>query len=188
MNEVNVAGLNAVEEAMRDEAIEPKITPKIEPKRFERLNDLRRNTVELPAPDDNLPVASHRRYADAEREAARQAHEARAAKVRETGSAEAWRDAHSQPPAETTVDQVLEQRNGVHGDFDDDASTSQDLKRIIRAGTNWEEMPAVHREALEQMMTKVGRILAGDFNHLDHWQDLQGYPRLVEKWIAANIK
>ena len=39
MNEVNVAGLNAVEEAMRDEAIEPKIMPK----RFER-----RNTVALP--------------------------------------------------------------------------------------------------------------------------------------------
>ena len=85
-----------------------------------------------------------------------------------------------------TVDDVLEQRNGVHGDFDDDASTAQDLKRVIRAGSNWEEMPAVHREALEQMMTKVGRILAGDFNWLDHWKDLQGYPRLVELWIEKN--
>ena len=169
MNEVNIAGLNAVEEAVRreTEAVEAA------PKKFER-----RDTVALPIPDSA-----------AERVAARQAHEARAAKVRETGSAEAWRAAHSQPPvAEPTLDQVLEQRNGVHGDFDDDASTSQDLKRIIRAGTNWEEMPAVHREALEQMMTKVARILAGDFNHPDHWKDLQGYPRLVEKWIAANIK
>ena len=129
MNEVNVAGLNAVEEAVRRET--------------------------------------------------------------EAVEAEAWRDAHSRPAAPAaapTLDEVLTARNGVHGDFDDDASTSQDLKRVIRAGTNWEEMPAVHREALEQMMTKVGRILAGDFNHVDHWQDLQGYPRLVEKWIAANIK
>ena len=134
MNEVTKEGYSAIEQALRDEVI----PPRVEPKRFER-----RDTI-----------------------------------------------AHSPPvaPAASSIDDVLTARNGVHGDFDDDASTSQDLKRIIRAGTNWALLPAVHREALEQMMTKVGRILAGDFNHVDHWQDLQGYPRLVEKWIAANIK
>ena len=161
MNEVNIAGLNAVEEAVRreTEAVEAA------PKKFER-----RNTIELPIPDSA-----------AEREAARQAHEARAAKVRETGSAEAWRRAHSRPSvAEPTVDQVLEQRNTIHGDFTEDATTAQALKYVMRKGRNWEDMPPWMKEALEQMQTKVARILAGDFTHLDHWKDLQGYPRLVE--------
>ena len=95
-------------------------------------------------------------------------------------------DAHSRRVGVSHMDAMLESKNAIHGDFDDDASTAQDLKRIIRAGTNWEAMPAVHREALEHTMTKVARILAGDFNHPDHWKDLQGYPRLVEKWIEAH--
>ena len=128
MNEVNVAGLNAVEEAMRDEAIEPKMVPK----RFER-----RDTVALP------PSAY---------------------------------GAHSLPP----IDAIIAAHESSHGDFTGNATTAQALKYVMRQGNNWEEMPSYMREALEQMQTKVARILAGDFNDPDHWKDLQGYPRLVE--------
>ena len=78
------------------------------------------------------------------------------------------------------LDAILAQRNTIHGDFTDDAQTAQALKYIMRQGKNWEEMPPFAREALDQMQTKIGRILAGDWRHPDHWKDLQGYPRLVE--------
>ena len=151
MNEVNVAGLNAVEEAMRDD--KPVYAePKIAPKRFER-----RDTVALPIPDSA-----------AERVA------------RE----DKWRDAHSRTPAVEApvshMDAMLEEKNSIHGDFTEDARTAQALKYVMRQGKNWEDMPPWMREALEQMQTKVARILSGDFNHPDHWKDLQGYPRLVE--------
>ena len=90
--------------------------------------------------------------------------------------------AHSSiaPPAASPMDAMLEEKNAIHGDFTQDATTAQALKYVMRQGKNWEEMPAFMREALENMQTKVARILAGDFNHPDHWKDLQGYPRLVE--------
>ena len=78
------------------------------------------------------------------------------------------------------IDDTLAERRTVHGDFTDDATTAQALKYIMRQGKNWDEMPSFMREALEQMQTKIARILAGDFRHPDHWKDLQGYPRLVE--------
>lgn len=152
MNEVTKEGYSAIEQALRDEVI----PPRVEPKRFER-----RDTVELPA------------LSDVERA------------VRERIDAKlAAGHAHSPiplPPDEPpTVDQVLEQRNTIHGDFTEDATTAQDLKAVMRRGRNWEDMPPWMKEALEQMQTKVARILSGDFTHLDHWKDLQGYPRLVE--------
>ena len=152
MNEVNVEALNAVEAALR----EPRIT---EPKSFER-----RDTVSLPIPDSA-----------AEREAARKAHAVRAVQNRDLP------DAHSRvDPGVSHMDAMLESKNAIHGDFTQDAATAQALKYVMRQGKNWEEMPSYMREALEQMQTKVARILAGDFNHPDHWKDLQGYPRLVE--------
>jgi hypothetical protein len=78
------------------------------------------------------------------------------------------------------MDAVLAQRNAIHGDFTDDATTAQALKYIMRKGKNWDDMPPWMCEALDQMQTKIARILAGDYRHPDHWKDLQGYPRLVE--------
>jgi hypothetical protein len=78
------------------------------------------------------------------------------------------------------MDTILAQRNAIHGDFTDDAATAQALKYVMRQGKNWDDMPPYMREALDQMQTKVARILAGDYRHPDHWKDLQGYPRLVE--------
>jgi hypothetical protein len=93
----------------------------------------------------------------------------------------AERAAHSRvDPGVSHMDAMLEEKNAIHGDFTQDATTAQALKYVMRQGKNWEEMPPWMREALEQMQTKVARILAGDFNHPDHWKDLQGYPRLVE--------
>jgi hypothetical protein len=50
----------------------------------------------------------------------------------------------------------------------------------MRATKNWDVLDHVKREALEHIATKIGRILSGDPNHRDHWEDIQGYARLVE--------
>lgn len=148
---MNEVDLSAVEEAIR------------EPHKF-----VRRDTVELPIPDS-----------------AQERNEVRWKAAHSHGSPELDLDAAKlramgQDPG-PTLDALLESKNAIHGDFDDDASTAQDLKRIIRAGTNWEAMPAMHREALDNIATKIARILSGDPNHKDHWSDIQGYARLIEK-------
>jgi hypothetical protein len=81
------------------------------------------------------------------------------------------------------IDQ-LAQRRATHGDFSDDARTSQSLKYIIREGRNWNELTQVQQEALDNIATKIGRILSGNPNHADHWSDIQGYAHLVQARLA----
>jgi len=41
-------------------------------------------------------------------------------------------------------------------------------------------MSASHREALEMIAHKIGRILNGDPNYADSWHDIAGYAKLAE--------
>ena len=86
------------------------------------------------------------------------------------------------PTAEMdTVLAILAERRAIHGDFTDDATLAQGFKDLMQGSRNWRAMTPVMREALEHIQTKIARICSGDFNHPDHWKDLQGYPRLVEE-------
>jgi hypothetical protein len=84
-------------------------------------------------------------------------------------------------PQAITVDSILEDRRETHGDFTADADMAQRLKNLLRQGKNWEILHTFEAEALDNMMTKIARILAGDPHYPDHWRDLQGFPRLVEE-------
>jgi hypothetical protein len=85
------------------------------------------------------------------------------------------------PMIKPPLNDTLIARNVVHGDFTDDADMAQRLKNLMRTGKNWTRLKPCQAEALEQIQTKVARILAGDPDYPDHWRDLQGYPRLVEE-------
>jgi hypothetical protein len=37
---------------------------------------------------------------------------------------------------------------------------------------------------LEMIAHKIGRVLAGDPNHADHWDDIAGYARLVARRVG----
>ena len=88
----------------------------------------------------------------------------------------------AEPGDAVPVDDILAQRNAIHGDFTDDAQTAQALKYVMHQSKNWDSLPPFAREALEQMQTKVAcASWPGDWRHPDHWKDLQGYPRLVEQ-------
>ena len=75
----------------------------------------------------------------------------------------------------TDLSTVLVARTASHGDFADHARITQALKREIGA----KPLTDVQREALEMILHKIGRILAGDPNHKDHWVDIAGYATLV---------
>jgi hypothetical protein len=80
-----------------------------------------------------------------------------------------------------TTDDLLTERGKTHGDFSEHARITQDLKDIMRRAPGWARLSAIQREALEMDAHKTGRILAGDPNHQDHWDDKAGYARLVSQ-------
>ncbi len=87
----------------------------------------------------------------------------------------------------STIEQTLQQRQSVHGDFSVNAAITQRLKEIIRASPNYEKLTDVQKEALEMTAHKISRILAGDPNHADHWHDGQGYLKLAHDRIETKL-
>lgn len=83
-----------------------------------------------------------------------------------------------------SVDQTLQERGSRYGDFADHALIAQSIKRAM-AGPGWDELPDMHRQALEVIADKIARILNGDPNYADNWHDIQGYARLVEQRLPG---
>lgn len=82
------------------------------------------------------------------------------------------------------VEALLEERGKTHGDFTNHAGCTQELKDcthkwLARSGKSWRELPYEVREALDMILHKIGRIVAGDTLHADHWDDIAGYAKLV---------
>jgi len=82
-----------------------------------------------------------------------------------------------------TIEQVLAQRGGTHGDFTVNAHISQMLKDSLRNQHGWGNLNDVQREALDMISHKIARALAGDPDFKDHWDDIAGYAKLVSQRV-----
>ena len=74
--------------------------------------------------------------------------------------------------------QIVHERQHTHGDFSSHAVCTQKLKDLARQCPNWDKLAPVHKEALEMILFKVGRVLTGDPSFKDHWDDIAGYAQL----------
>ena len=92
--------------------------------------------------------------------------------------------AAEQKPLAARPASVLQERSATHGDFEHGAVISQRLKHALSAGTNWEAMDVVQREALEAVAGKLARIVTGDSSFLDHYRDIIGYTQLAMDYTA----
>lgn len=89
------------------------------------------------------------------------------------------------PSQSADLNETLKERGSVHGDFRDQATATQRLKQVMQSCPNWTALTHVHRDAAEMIAVKLGRILAGDPDHHDHWHDIAGYATLVARDIEA---
>lgn len=85
------------------------------------------------------------------------------------------------------IDVLLAERGKVHGDYTEHAQITQDLKQVVYKARNWPVLSPVQREALDMLTHKMGRILAGDPNHRDHWDDISGYSRLAAERVTPTV-
>jgi hypothetical protein len=86
------------------------------------------------------------------------------------------------------TNKLLDERLKTHGDFTDHAQVTQSLKFGMQHSPNWDQLTPIQREALEMIQHKIGRILSGDPNHQDHWDDIVGYAKLVsDRLVPATV-
>lgn len=78
--------------------------------------------------------------------------------------------------ATNSRDPLLNERQKTHGSFKDNAAISQQLKGIF--GMQEHQRPHAQNEALDMIALKLSRILSGQANFKDHWDDIAGYAKL----------
>lgn len=73
------------------------------------------------------------------------------------------------------IQTTLNERGSRYGEFIDNSTIAQEIKTIMRQSIKWEQLPADHKEALDQTATKISRWLTGDFTYKDNPHDIVGY-------------
>lgn len=76
---------------------------------------------------------------------------------------------------------TLAVRPTTHGDFSVNSVISQEMKMIVRSYDG--NLSDVQKEAIDMIVHKISRILAGNPNTKDHWHDIAGYAKLAEDRI-----
>lgn len=75
---------------------------------------------------------------------------------------------------------LIEDRGRTHGNFASNAYASQSIKDVLRSANGWSALSLRQKEALEMIALEMSRIVSGNPNEPDHWDDIAGYARLAK--------
>ena len=87
------------------------------------------------------------------------------------------------------VETILSEREKTHGNFRDHARCTQRLKAVLRDELEivGKTLTMEQQEALDMIFHKIGRMVAGDADFIDHWDDLAGYSSLVARVLRGKL-
>jgi len=86
-----------------------------------------------------------------------------------------------------TVAEILAERGTRYGNFATQAEITQQLEREMQRWPGWSKLAHDQREALHMIAHKIGRILNGDPDYVDSWQDIAGYAELVAERLENKL-
>ena len=79
----------------------------------------------------------------------------------------------------TKTREILKERGDRYGNFKYHAKLCQSLKDVMRTGSSWPACSPSQKQALETIADKIARMLNGDPDYDDNWQDIIGYSQLI---------
>ena len=85
----------------------------------------------------------------------------------------------------TDIAEILAERGSRYGSFETHAFITQSLKAVMVQAPKWPALADDQIEALEMIAHKIGRVLNGDPDYADSWDDIAGYAKLVGNRLAA---
>lgn len=84
---------------------------------------------------------------------------------------------------------LLNERKKTHGEYADDARCAMNLMTIVEVELDFRHdrgqptLSCPQQHSLHMIMFKIARIITGDANFRDHWDDIAGYAKLVSDRI-----
>ena len=82
------------------------------------------------------------------------------------------------------TDAVLKERGSRYGKFIDQTRIIDGLMEPMRLA-GLDDLETDQKESLHQIAVKISRILNGDPNYVDNWDDIAGYAELVSKRLKG---
>jgi len=91
---------------------------------------------------------------------------------------------------EDTVDETLDARAVDYGKFIEGAEVMQMLKRVVQNALSNRDKTLAHdqAEAMDMIIHKIGRIVNGNPDVVDHWLDIAGYAKLVADRLEGRVR
>ena len=91
---------------------------------------------------------------------------------------------------EDAVDATLDARAVDYGKFIEGAEVMQMLKRVVQNALSNRDKVLAHdqAESMDMIIHKIGRIVNGNPDVVDHWLDIAGYAKLVADRLEGRIR
>lgn len=91
---------------------------------------------------------------------------------------------------EARVTEILGQRAKTYGTFKDNARVAQGIKRVMAEHARERDRTFADDqwEALEMIASKISRIVNGDADHVDQWDDIAGYATLIADRLRGVVR
>jgi hypothetical protein len=86
---------------------------------------------------------------------------------------------------ETRTEEILAEREKTYGSYAAVAATAQKIKFALHAGTQHNNTSDVQHESLDMIANKLARIVNGDSDYEDSWEDIAGYAMLTVRDIQG---
>lgn len=87
----------------------------------------------------------------------------------------------------TNTEELLQSRGEDYGDFRNLSRVAQAIKNALRQGDTWQDMPFSQREAVDLIATKLARLVCGNPELVDTWDDIVGYATLGAQSIVGPL-
>ena len=87
----------------------------------------------------------------------------------------------------SNIDETLNERGQRYGKFEGQAQMTMTLKRSIRIALACRDkhLEDDQMEALDMICSKIARIVNGDPDYDDNWDDIAGYATLIAKRLQG---
>ena len=88
----------------------------------------------------------------------------------------------------TDINQMLTERGHRYGDFLGHAKATMAIKKVMTSHLldRDKRLAPDQEEALHMIAHKIGRIINGDPNYIDSWDDIAGYAKLVADRLRSD--
>ena len=75
---------------------------------------------------------------------------------------------------------LIDERHKTHGEYNDTARIAQALKSTMRECSSYSNLSPDKQESLDMIASKIARILSGNAETPDHFDDIAGYAMLAK--------